>query len=239
MGARSVPHPAPGPGAAPGSIAAARLRPSRAPNDPEPVPGPQVHTLGALEDVTDATPRKEQPAGPNRPYRPHDEFAIQQCDRDRDAHPERVDRTGAIEQEHVVGAHRRTAAPTAHTFATRLGQLRSEDLGTRTEQPDQSHRTTLAPGGDILGGRSVRSFDRWGKIGPRETRVKAPSQSFPSRSPSRAESRRTTRLAVIAFTFGSALGLPEPVRLLVTGVASSGRPPAALVRSREDVRRPR
>ena len=166
MGARSVPHPAPGPGAAPGSIAAARLRPSTAPNDPEPVPRPQVNTLGALEDVTDATPRKEQPAGPNRPYRPHDEFAIQQCDRDRDAHPERVDRTGAIKQEHVVGAHRRTAAPTAHTFATRMGQLGSEDLGTRTEQPDQLHRTTLAPGGDILGGRSVSRSIGWGKIGP-------------------------------------------------------------------------
>jgi hypothetical protein len=89
-----------------------------------------------------------------------------------------VDRTGAIEQEHVVGVHRRTAAPPAHTFATRLGRLGSEDLGTRTEQPDQVHRTTLAPGGDILGGRSVRSFDRWGKIGPRETR----SKPLPSRS---------------------------------------------------------
>ena len=150
MGARSVPHPAPGPGAAPGSIAAAR-RPLAVLDDPEPVAGPQVHALGALEDVTDSRPWEEEPAGPNRSYRTHDELAIQQGDRDRAAHPERVDRTGAIEQEHLVGAHRRTAAPTAHPFATRLGHLGPEDLGSRTEQPDLAHRTTVAPGGDIPG----------------------------------------------------------------------------------------
>jgi hypothetical protein len=149
MGARSVPHPAPGPGAARGSIAAARLSPSAARDDPEPVPGPQVHAHGALEHVTDARPWEEEPAGPNRPYRPHDELAIQQRHRDRQAHPERVDRTSAIEQEHIVGAHGRTAAPTAHPFATRQGQLSSEDLAARTDQSDLAHRTTVAPGGDI------------------------------------------------------------------------------------------
>src|SRR5215204_175247 len=149
MGARSVPHPAPGPGAAPESIAAAPPGPSADLDDPEPVAGPQVHALGALEDVTDARPREHEPAGANRSYRPHDELAIQQGDRDREAHPERVDRTGVIEQEHVVAAHRRTVAPTAHPFATRLGHLGSEDLGARTEEPDLTHRTTLAPGGDI------------------------------------------------------------------------------------------
>jgi hypothetical protein len=100
MGARTVPHPAPGPGAAPGSIAAAR-RASEALDDPEPVAGPQVHAFGALEDVTDARAGEEEPAGPNRPHRQHDEFAIQQSDRDRQAHPERVDRTGALEQESI------------------------------------------------------------------------------------------------------------------------------------------
>ena len=75
-------------------------------------------------------------------------------DRDREAHPERVDRTGAIEQEHVVGAHP-TATPAAHPFATRLGPLGSQDLGARTEQPDLAHRTTLAPVDDMPGGRSV------------------------------------------------------------------------------------
>ena len=151
MGARSVPHPAPGPGAAPGSIAVARPSPSAARDDPEPVPGPQVHALGALEDVTDSRPGEEEPAGPNRPYGPHDELVIQQRDRDRQAHPERVDRTSAFEQEHIVEAHCRTAAPTAHPFATRQGQLGSEDLAARTEQPDLAHRTTVAPGGDIHG----------------------------------------------------------------------------------------
>ena len=152
MGARSVPHPAPGPGAARGSIAAARPGPSAARDDPEPVAGPQVHALGALEDVTDARPWEEEPAGPNPPYRPHDELAIQQGDRDRQAHPERVDRTSAIEHEHVVGAHRRTASPTTHPLATRQGQRGSEDLAARTKQPDLAHRTTVAPGGDIPGG---------------------------------------------------------------------------------------
>jgi hypothetical protein len=151
MGARSVPHPAPGPGAAPGSIAAAPPGPSADLDDPEPVAGPQVDALGALEDVTDVRPREQEPAGPNRSYRTHDELAIQQGDRDREAHPERVDRTGAIEQEHVVGAHRRTAAPTAHPLATCPGHLGSEDLGSRPEQPDLAHRTTVAPGGDIRG----------------------------------------------------------------------------------------
>jgi hypothetical protein len=153
MGARSVPHPAPGPGAAPGSIAATHPGPSVRPDDPDPVAWPQVHALGALEDVTDAMPREEEPAGQNIPYRPNDELAIQQSDRDREAHPERVDRTSAIEQERVVGAHLRTAAPTAHPLATSLGRLGPEDVAARTKQPDHAHRATVAPGGDILGGR--------------------------------------------------------------------------------------
>jgi hypothetical protein len=57
-----------------------------------------------------------------------------------------------------VGTHRRTAAPTAHPLATRLRRLGSEDLSARTEQTHLAHRITLAPGGDIVDGRS----NRWG-----------------------------------------------------------------------------
>jgi hypothetical protein len=153
-----MPHPAPGPGAAPGSIAAARRPLGRPRDDPEPVSRPQVHALGALEDVPGAGAGEHEAARSNRSHRPDDELAIQQDGRDREAHPERVDRTGAVEQERVVGTHRRTAAPTAHPLAMRLGRLGSEDMAARTEKTHLAHRTTVVPGGDIVDGRS----DRWG-----------------------------------------------------------------------------
>ena len=57
MGARSMPHPAPGPGAARGSIAAGPAGLSVGLDDPEPVPRSEVGALRALEDVADAAPR--------------------------------------------------------------------------------------------------------------------------------------------------------------------------------------
>jgi hypothetical protein len=154
MGARSVPHPAPGPGAAPGSIAAAR-RASGASDDPEPVAGPQVQIFGALEDVTDARPREKEPAGPNRLHRPHDEFAIQQSDRDRHAHPERVDRTGALEQQRLIEGQHRTSAKPTHPLSPGLGDHHGKGKTPRTEQSTHSHRATVPLRDDTRGWLSI------------------------------------------------------------------------------------
>ncbi len=128
-----MPHPAPGPGAAPGSIAAARPGPQPVPTIRSRSPGAQVYTLGALEDVAGAEPGEHEPAGAESADGPDDEVAIQQADRDREAHAEGVDRPRALEQQRPIGGEARTSEEPAHPLAPRLGQNRPEHQTARTE----------------------------------------------------------------------------------------------------------
>jgi hypothetical protein len=100
MGARAATcTPAPGPGAAPGSIAtrrassgAARLRAG------EPVAGPDVAADGEFEHVTDASPGEEQAPRLHPEDGSDDVTTIEERGRDREPHPERVDGACAFEQ---------------------------------------------------------------------------------------------------------------------------------------------
>jgi hypothetical protein len=135
-----MPHPAPGPGAAPGSIAAVPPAPRSAPGDPQQIGGPQVHARGALEDVTSADPGEQEPSGSNGPHAPDDEVAVQQGHRDREAHPEGVDRPRALEQQRPTGGEAGASEESADPFAPCLGYLRPEDETARTEHAQLSHR---------------------------------------------------------------------------------------------------
>jgi len=145
MGARSMPHPAPGPGAARGSIAAGPAGLSVGLDDPEPVPRLEVGALRALEDVADAWPGQEETTGPKRTHVPDDEIPIEHRDRDRQAHPERMDRPRPLEEQTLVVVYRGAIEEPAHPFTPDLGHERSENQTARADQPNLSHGPTVSP----------------------------------------------------------------------------------------------
>jgi hypothetical protein len=148
MGARSVPHPAPGPGAAPGSIAAARPGLSAGLDDPKPIPRSEVGALRALEDVPDPGSREQQPVRWNPSHGPNAEITVQQHRRDRKAHPEGVDRSCALEEEGRVRGQGREATQPLHPFTPSLGNQGSQDQIVRVEDGGLSHGPTVARSDD-------------------------------------------------------------------------------------------
>ena len=140
MGARSMPHPAPGPGAAPGSIAVVRPAPSVGPDDSEPVPRAEVRAVRMLEDVADAGPRKQEAIGRYLQDPPYDVVVVEQRDPDPKAHAEGMDGPRPFEQESLVGAERRTTEQSAHPLAPSFGHLCPQYRAARRDQVDPSHR---------------------------------------------------------------------------------------------------
>jgi hypothetical protein len=123
MGARSVPHPAPGPGAAPGSIAARPAGLSVGLDDPEPVPRSEVGALRVLEDVADPAPRPQEPIGRYVEDPSYHVVVVEQRDPDREPHAERMDGSRGFQQESLVAAERRTTEQSAHPLAPSFGHL--------------------------------------------------------------------------------------------------------------------
>ena len=152
MGARSVPHPAPGPGAAPGSIAAARPGPLAGLDDLEAVARTEVDAIGALEDVADPASRKHEAMGRHDQDPQHDVVVADERDFDREAHAERVDGPRPFEQEGVVGIERRTTEQSTNPFAPRIGHDCSKDKTAGAPQADLSHGSTVARPGDTASG---------------------------------------------------------------------------------------
>jgi hypothetical protein len=140
MGARSMPHPAPGPGAAPGSIAAGPAGLSVGLDDPEPVPRSEVGALRILEDVADPAPRPQEPIGRYVQDPSYHLVVVEQRDPDREPHAERMDGPRGFQQESLVAAERRTTEQSAHPLAPSFGRLGPQDRAARSDQIDPSHR---------------------------------------------------------------------------------------------------
>ena len=140
MGARSIPHPAPGPGAAPGSIAARSPGLSVGPDDPESVSRSEVGALRILEDVADPAPRPQEPIGRYVEDPSYHVVVVEQSDPDREPHPERMDGPRRFQQESLVAAERWTTEQSAHALAPSFGRLGPQDRAARCDQVDPSHR---------------------------------------------------------------------------------------------------
>jgi hypothetical protein len=140
MGARSMPHPAPGPGAAPGSIAVGPAGLSVGLDDPEPVSWPEVGALRILEDVADAASRQHEAIGRYVQDPSYHVVVVDQRDHDREAHAERMDGPRGFQQESLVAAERRTTEQSAHPLAPSFGHLGPQDRAARSDQVDPSHR---------------------------------------------------------------------------------------------------
>ena len=140
MGARSMPHPAPGPGAAPGSIAVGPAGLSVGLDDPEPVPRSEVGALRILEDVADPAPRPQEPIGRYVQDPSYHVVVVEQRDPDREPHAERMDGPRRFQQESLVAAERRTIEQSAHPLTSSFGYLGPQGHVAGCDQVDPSHR---------------------------------------------------------------------------------------------------
>jgi hypothetical protein len=140
MGARFIPHPAPGPGAAPGSIAAGPAGPSVGLDDPEPISRSEVGAHRVLEDVVYPVPRPLEPIGRYVQDPSYHVVVVEQRDPDREPHAERMDGPRGFQQESLVAAKRRTTEQPAHPLAPSFGRLGPQDRAARSDQIDPSHR---------------------------------------------------------------------------------------------------
>jgi hypothetical protein len=85
----------------------------------EPVAGAEVDVRTALEHVPNTPAWKQEPSGRQSAGRQDAQVPVEQRDRDLGSHPDRVDRTRALEQQRSTRREALTPEQPPHPFATR------------------------------------------------------------------------------------------------------------------------
>jgi hypothetical protein len=100
-----------------------------------------------------ANPRsgQDQPQVPKTQDAPHAHPIIEQRHRDRKAHPDRVDRTGALDEESLAARQRVQSEQAASPLASGLWHVGEPFDATVGDEQDRLHSRTLARPGDSLG----------------------------------------------------------------------------------------
>jgi hypothetical protein len=107
--------------------------------------GTQVRPQPAFEDVTDPGTRHDYPRRSNREDRHNAQPRVEQGQRDREPHAERVDRPRPGDEEPAAGLEAITPPEPAHPFAQAGGHLDHPPPVARIPQDDLSHEVARYP----------------------------------------------------------------------------------------------
>ena len=140
---------------------------SRRSHDPKTIAHPDVGARPELEHVTAASSRQGQPTRRQDPDVGHAERSIEPRDRDRERHPERVDRRAPFEEDRSSGSEAGPSAEAARAFPARRRGLALEPEPAIADEEHSAHvRGRYGPLPTGAGGP--------GRIRTRDTRVKSP-----------------------------------------------------------------
>ncbi len=147
-----------------------RRRPRRLPrlsskHDPKPVARSDVGVGLELQNVTHGSAWEQDAPGPQPPYGEDAQVAVEERDRELEAHPERVNGPRSPEQQRVTRGEVIPSEQPAHPF-----RARRRNLDVELQTPGSGARTYLSPHG-VLG---VPAF-RWRLGGETASWVRANS----------------------------------------------------------------